>query len=145
MAADTPRAGAPPVRVLIAKPGLDGHDRGALVLVRSLREAGFEVAYTGIRRSPKQIAEQAKDVGAEVVGISIFSGAHLELIAQVMEALALTGLETIPVLAGGIIPEHDRTALLEMGVVAIFGPGAKTGDIAAAVQAAADSARRARG
>ena len=132
-----------PVRVLIAKPGLDGHDRGAQVIVRSLREAGFEVAYTGIRRTPDQIAEQAGEFGAELVGISLLSGAHVELVPQVMEALTRRGLESVPVAAGGIIPEADRTALLEMGVVAIFGPGSRTGDITAALRDAVASRRRA--
>lgn len=116
-------------RVLIAKPGLDGHDRGARMIVRSLQDAGFQVAYTGIRRTPEQIAAQAAEFGADVVGVSILSGAHLELLPRVMDALAKRGLETIPVVAGGIIPEQDRTALLEMGVVAIFGPGSRTGAI----------------
>ena len=116
-------------RVLIAKPGLDGHDRGARVVVRALREAGFDVAYTGIRKTPDEIAQQARDFGAELVGLSILSGAHRELVPAVIEALQRHGLETAPVVAGGIIPERDRAALLEMGVAAIFGPGARTAEI----------------
>ncbi|MEX2598776.1 MAG: cobalamin B12-binding domain-containing protein [Dehalococcoidia bacterium] len=113
-------------RVLIAKPGLDGHDRGARMIVRVLEDAGFHVAYTGIRRTPEQIADEAKESGADVVGLSILSGAHMELIPRVLEALAQRGLEAVPVLAGGIIPEQDRLNLLEMGVVAVFGPGARS-------------------
>jgi methylmalonyl-CoA mutase C-terminal domain/subunit len=129
-------------RVLIAKPGLDGHDRGARMVVRSLRESGFDIAYTGIRRTPDEIATAAVDFGAELVGLSILSGAHLDIVPRVMDALAERGLETVPVAVGGIIPEHDRAALLEMGVVAIFGPGARTADIAAAVEQAIARYRR---
>lgn len=125
-----------PGRVLIAKPGLDGHDRGARMVVRSLRDAGFEVDYTGIRRTPQEIAEQAAGFGAEMVGLSILSGAHMELVPRVMDALAERGMDTVPVTVGGIIPERDRAALLEMGVVAIFGPGARTEDIRKAVDGA---------
>jgi methylmalonyl-CoA mutase C-terminal domain/subunit len=129
-------------RVLIAKPGLDGHDRGARMVVRSLRDAGFDVAYTGIRRTPEEIASAAAEFGAEVVGLSILSGAHLDLVPRVMDALAERGLDTVPVAVGGIIPEHDRTALLEMGVVAIFGPGSRTADIRAAIEQAVARYRR---
>lgn len=134
-------AGAP--RVLIAKPGLDGHDRGARMVVRSLRDAGFDVAYTGIRRTPEEIAASAVEFNAELVGLSILSGAHLDLVPRVMDALAERGLDTVPVAVGGIIPEHDRTALLEMGVVAIFGPGARTADIRVALEGAIAGYRRA--
>ena len=131
------------VRVLIAKPGLDGHDRGARMVARSLRDAGFHVAYTGIRRTPEEIAAEAVEFGAELVGLSILSGAHMELVPRVVVALAERGLDTIPVAVGGIIPEPDRLALLEMGVVAVFGPGARTADIRAALeQAIAFSKRR---
>ena len=129
-------------RVLIAKPGLDGHDRGALVIVRALREAGFEVAYTGIRRTPDEIAAAAEEFGAELVGVSILSGAHLELIPRVIGALARRGLETVPVVAGGIIPERDRAALFEMGVVAVFGPGSRRDDIAQTLRETVASHRR---
>ena len=132
-----------PLRVLIAKPGLDGHDRGARVIVRALEEAGIAVAYTGIRRTPAQIADQAAEFEADVVGVSILSGAHMELIPQVLDALQERGLETVPVLAGGIIPEQDRTALLEMGVVAVFGPGSMLATITEAMRKAAESRRRA--
>ena len=131
-------------RVLIAKPGLDGHDRGARVVVRLLREAGFDVRYTGIRRTPDEIAEQAREFGAEAVGVSILSGAHMELIPAVMDALQRAGLEHVPLIAGGIIPPQDRTALLEMGVAAIFTPGARSADIISAMRDAASAGSRAR-
>ncbi len=133
------------LRVLIAKPGLDGHDRGARVIVRLLREAGFEVQYTGIRRTPDEIAEQAREFGAEVVGLSILSGAHMELVPAVMDALQRAGLEHVPLIAGGIIPPQDRTSLLEMGVAAIFAPGARSADLVPALQAAAEAGRRSKG
>lgn len=126
-------------RILIAKPGLDGHDRGARVIVRALREAGFEVTYTGIRRTPEEIADQAVDGGAELVGLSILSGAHMDLVPRVIDALQKRGLETVPLMVGGIIPEPDRVALLEMGVVAVFGPGALTSDVIEKVSTALPS------
>ena len=131
------------LRVLIAKPGLDGHDRGARVIVRLLREAGFEVRYTGIRRTPDEIAEQAREFRAEAVGLSILSGAHMELVPAVMDVLQRAGLEHVPLIAGGIIPPQDRTALLEMGVAAIFTPGARSADLVSALRAAAEAGRRA--
>ncbi len=133
---------APALRVLIGKPGLDGHDRGALVLVRALREEGFEVTYTGIRHTPESIARQARESSAEIVGLSILSGAHLELIPRVIDALDAEGLEGVPVVAGGIIPEEDRPALLEMGVVAVFGPGSRTADIAALLRQTIEARRQ---
>ena len=131
------------LRVLIAKPGLDGHDRGARVIVRLLREAGFDVRYTGIRRTPDEIAEQAREFRSEAVGLSILSGAHMELVPAVMDALQRAGLEHVPLIAGGIIPPQDRTALLEMGVAAIFTPGARSADLVPALRAAAEAGRRA--
>ena len=116
-------------RILLAKPGLDGHDRGVIFLERVLRENGFHVDYTGIRKSPEIIAKHAEEVQADVVGISILSGAHMELVPSVMKELELLGLGGIPVVVGGIIPELDRIALFELGVVAIFGPGSETKDI----------------
>lgn len=116
-------------RVLIAKPGLDGHDRGARMVVRSLRDAGLDVAYAGIRRTPEEIAASAVEFNAELVGLSILSGAHLELVPRVLDALQRHGLETVPVVVGGIIPERDHAVLLEMGVAAIFGPGTTTKQI----------------
>lgn len=138
--AGNPQASAP--RVLIAKPGLDGHDRGAHMIARALREAGFEVGYTGIRRTPEEIAREAEQFGAELVGLSILSGAHMELVPEVIDALAERGLDTVPVAVGGIIPEHDRTALLEMGIVAIFGPGSRTEDVKKALEDAIAAFRR---
>lgn len=130
------------LRVLIAKPGLDGHDRGARVIVRLLREAGLDVQYTGIRKTPDEIAEQAREFGAEAVGLSILSGAHMELVPAVMDALQRAGLEHVPLIAGGIIPPQDRTLLLEMGVAAIFTPGTRSADLIPALQAAAEAGRR---
>ncbi len=129
-------------RVLIAKPGLDGHDRGARVIVRLLRESGFEVEYTGIRKTPDEIAKQAREFDAEAIGLSILSGAHMELVPAVMDALQREGLEHVPLIAGGIIPPQDRTALLEMGVAAVFTPGAHSDDLLAALRAAAEAGRR---
>lgn len=135
------KANAPP-RVLIAKPGLDGHDRGAHMVVRALRESGLKVEYTGIRRTPEEIAREAEEFGAELVGLSILSGAHMDLVPRVINALAERGMDTVPIAVGGIIPEHDRTELLEMGIVAIFGPGSRTEDIKKTLESAVASFRR---
>lgn len=116
-------------RVLVAKPGLDGHDRGAKVLVRALRDAGMEVIYTGIRQTPEQIAEAALREKVDAVGLSILSGAHLELFPRVMEELMKRGLGQVVVFAGGIIPVEDRPSLGELGIRAIFGPGTDTGEV----------------
>jgi methylmalonyl-CoA mutase C-terminal domain/subunit len=110
-------------RVIIAKPGLDGHDRGAKFIARSLREHGFEVIYTGIRRTPEEIAATAVQEDVDAVGLSMHSGAHLELIPKVLEALRHIGADDIPVVCGGIIPEQDVQALIGMGVHAVHGPG----------------------
>jgi methylmalonyl-CoA mutase C-terminal domain/subunit len=120
-----------PIRVLIAKPGLDGHDRGAKVVARALRDAGMEVIYTGIRQTPDMIAEAALQEDAEVIGLSILSGAHMELFPRVIKALKDRGIDPGEVLlfAGGIIPDDDIAALKEMGFRAIFGPGTSTEDI----------------
>jgi methylmalonyl-CoA mutase C-terminal domain/subunit len=115
-------------RVLIAKPGLDGHDRGAKVISRALRDAGFEVIYTGIRQTPEMIAESALQEDTEAVGLSILSGAHLTLIPRVMEELQKRGLDDVVVWAGGIIPAEDAEELLSKGVAAVFGPGSPTTD-----------------
>lgn len=111
------------IRVLVAKPGLDGHDRGAKVIARALRDAGMEVIYTGIRQTPEMIAETALQEDVDAVGLSILSGAHLELFPLVMEQLKSKKLGGMPVLAGGIIPEDDYPALKQMGIEAVFGPG----------------------
>lgn len=112
-----------PIRVLIAKPGLDGHDRGALVVARALRDAGMEVIYSGLRQTPEQIVEAAlqEDVGA--IGVSILSGAHQFLLSRIMELLREKGMSGVPVFAGGIIPDEDFPALKQMGVIEIFQPG----------------------
>ncbi len=117
------------IRVLVAKPGLDGHDRGAKVIARALRDAGMEVIYTGIRQTPEMIVEAAIQEDVDVVGMSILSGAHLELFPVVTEGLKNKGKEDTLVLAGGIIPEDDVPAIKQMGVKEVFGPGTPTSDI----------------
>ncbi|MDP6065361.1 MAG: cobalamin B12-binding domain-containing protein [SAR202 cluster bacterium] len=117
------------IRVLVAKPGLDGHDRGAKIIARVLRDAGMEVVYTGIRQTPEMIAEAALQEDVDVIGLSILSGAHLELFPQIFEGMNTRGMKDIVVVAGGIIPDKDRAALLDMGVKAVFGPGTPTTDI----------------
>jgi methylmalonyl-CoA mutase C-terminal domain/subunit len=118
------------IRVLIAKPGLDGHDRGAKVIARALRDAGMEVIYTGLRQTPEMIAEAALQEDVDVVGLSILSGAHMALVPRICETMTAYGLEGVPVVLGGIIPDEDKVALEQIGVAGIFGPGAKTDDIA---------------
>ena len=118
-----------PIRVLIAKPGLDGHDRGAKVVARALRDAGMEVIYTGIRQTPKMIAEAALQEDVQVVGLSILSGAHLELFPRVIEELRARGVDDVLMFAGGIIPDEDVPSVKEMGFAAVFGPGTDTADI----------------
>jgi methylmalonyl-CoA mutase C-terminal domain/subunit len=118
------------IRVLVAKPGLDGHDRGAKVVARALRDYGMEVIYTGLRQTPEMIAQSALQEDVDVVGVSILSGAHLELFPLVLEKLREKGLEHTIVLAGGIIPEEDHPALRQIGIEGIFGPGTSTNDIA---------------
>ncbi|MEM2175766.1 MAG: cobalamin B12-binding domain-containing protein [Archaeoglobaceae archaeon] len=121
------------IRVLIAKPGLDGHDRGAKVVARGLRDAGFEVIYTGIRRTPAEIAETAMQEDVQVLGLSILSGAHLELIPVVLDELKKRGLEPgkdLIVLVGGIVPMEDAKMLKNLGISAVFGPGTKISEIA---------------
>jgi methylmalonyl-CoA mutase C-terminal domain/subunit len=117
------------IRVLIAKPGLDGHDRGAKVIARALRDAGMEVIYTGIRQTPEMIVQAALQENVDVIGLSCLSGAHLELFAGVMAGLAKNGMRDIIVVAGGIIPDEDVPALQKMGIKAVFGPGSETSDI----------------
>jgi len=121
------------IKILIAKPGLDGHDRGAKVVARALRDAGMEVIYTGIRQTPQMIVQAALQEDVDVVGLSCLSGAHLELFADVMQELKQKKMANVIVVAGGIIPEDDIPALKKMGIKAIFGPGAKTADIAEAI------------
>jgi methylmalonyl-CoA mutase C-terminal domain/subunit len=114
------------IRVLVAKPGLDGHDRGAKVIARALRDAGMEVVYTGIRQTPEMIAEAALQEDVDVVGISILSGAHMALFPKIMELLRQNGMEDILVVAGGIIPDEDVPALNVLGIHGVFGPGTPT-------------------
>ena len=118
-----------PIRVLVAKPGLDGHDRGAKVIARALRDAGMEVIYTGIRQTPEMIVQAAVQEDVEVLGLSILSGAHMELMPEIMRLLGEQEMNDVRVVLGGIIPEEDRRPLAEMGVDAVFGPGASTHDI----------------
>ncbi len=122
------------IRVLVAKPGLDGHDRGAKVIARALRDAGLEVVYTGLRQTPAMIAEAALQEDVDVVGLSILSGAHMTLVPSVRQAMDAQDLEDVPLVIGGIIPEDDQQALRQMGVSGIFGPGTNTEDIAAFIR-----------
>jgi methylmalonyl-CoA mutase C-terminal domain/subunit len=119
-----------PIRVLVAKPGLDGHDRGAKVIARALRDAGMEVIYTGIRQTPEMIVEAALQEDVDVVGLSILSGAHMELVPPIVRRLREQGLERVAVVLGGIIPEADRPLLKAEGVTEVFGPGSSMDAIA---------------
>ena len=114
------------LRVVIAKPGLDGHDRGAKVIARALRDAGFEVIYTGIRQTPEMIAEAALQEDVDAIGLSILSGAHMTLFPRILDELRKRGLDDMVVWAGGIIPEGDAPKLQALGIRAIFGPGSPT-------------------
>ncbi len=118
-------------RVVVAKPGLDGHDRGAKVVARALRDAGFEVIYTGLRQTPEQIAETTVQEDADAVGLSCHSGAHMTLFPRVVEQLRERGAGDVLVFGGGVIPAEDIPALEDAGIEKIFTPGASTGDIAA--------------
>jgi len=122
------------IRVLVAKPGLDGHDRGAKVVARALRDAGMEVIYTGIRQTPEMIAEAALQEDVGVVGLSILSGAHMALCPRVVELLQAQDMADVVVLVGGIIPDDDVTPLQALGVKGVFGPGTSTGQIVAFIR-----------
>lgn len=111
------------LRVLVAKPGLDGHDRGAKVIARALRDAGMEVIYTGLRQTPEQVVEAAVQEDVDVLGLSMLSGAHNTIVPKIMAGLKEQGADDITVVVGGIIPTEDEPALKEMGVAAVFGPG----------------------
>jgi len=111
------------IRVLIAKPGLDGHDRGAKVVARALRDAGMEIIYTGLRQTPEMIAEAALQEDVDAVGLSILSGAHMALVPRVLELLKANGQENVKVFLGGIVPDEDVPVLLKLGVIGIYGPG----------------------
>ncbi|WP_457252676.1 cobalamin B12-binding domain-containing protein [Pedococcus sp. P5_B7] len=125
-----------PLRVVVAKPGLDGHDRGAKVVARALRDAGMEVVYTGLHQTPEQIVEAAIQEDADLVGLSVLSGAHMTLFAKVMELLKERDATDIVVFGGGIIPEADIPELEKIGVAKVFTPGATTTDIVAWVRGA---------
>ncbi len=123
------KARAAPVRVLIAKPGLDGHDRGAKVVARALRDAGMEVIYAGLRQTPEEIVRAAVEEDVDLIGLSILSGAHMALFPRVMALLKKEKGSRIKVFAGGIIPDEDASRLRRLGIRAIFGPGASLGEI----------------
>ncbi len=118
-----------PIKVLIAKPGLDGHDRGAKVVANALRDAGMEVIYTGLHQTPEMIVEASIQEDVDIVSLSILSGAHMTLLPKVRKLMDAQGLESVPLLGGGIIPDQDADELKKMGVTEIFGPGTDTNDI----------------
>ena len=124
------------IRVLIAKPGLDGHDRGAKVVARALRDAGMEVIYTGLRQTPEMVVEAAIQEDVDVIGLSILSGAHMTLVPRVMEGLRANGIDDVVVTVGGIIPDDDVHRLNAIGVKGIFGPGTPTQEIIAFIRQA---------
>jgi methylmalonyl-CoA mutase C-terminal domain/subunit len=126
----TADAAARPIRVLLAKPGLDGHDRGAKVLARGLRDEGFEVIYTGLRQTPEMVADAAEQEDVDVVGLSILSGAHMTLLPRIVELVRAKGLDDVLVAAGGIIPDADVAKLKAAGVAEVFGPGTTIGQVA---------------
>lgn len=128
-------ADARPIRVLVAKPGLDGHDRGAKVIARALRDAGMEVIYTGIRQTPEMIVEAAIQEDVDAILMSILSGAHMAIFPKVMELLKQNGVDDVLVAAGGILPDEDIPAIKAMGIKGCFGPGTPTDDIIAFVRA----------
>ncbi len=130
------------IRVLIAKPGLDSHDRGAKVVARALRDAGMEVIYTGLRQTHEQIVETALQEDVNVLGLSILSGAHMTLFPRIMNLMKQKGLNDVLVFAGGIIPEEDVQALKELGIKEIFGPGTRTDTIVSFVKESVEKSRR---
>ncbi len=127
------------IRVLVAKPGLDGHDRGAKVVARALRDAGMEVIYTGLRQTPEMIAEAALQEDVDVVGLSILSGAHMALAPRILELLKANGQTQVKVFIGGIIPDEDIPRLKELGITGVYGPGASTDTIVHDIRAAVKS------
>ena len=130
------------IRVLVAKPGLDGHDRGAKVVARALRDAGMEVIYTGLRQTPEMIAQAALQEDVDVVGLSILSGAHMALTPRIMELLNANGQSEIHVFVGGIVPDEDVPRLKELGIDGVYGPGASTEDIVRDIRIAAGKSER---
>ena len=123
------------IRVLVAKPGLDGHDRGAKVIVRALRDAGMDVIYTGIRQTPEMIVSAALQEDVDVIGLSILSGAHMALFPKIVELLRENGMDDVLVLAGGIFPDEDVPKMKEMGIEGVFGPGTPLGEIVEFIRA----------
>ena len=130
------------IRVLVAKPGLDGHDRGAKVVARALRDAGMEVIYTGLRQTPEMITQAALQEDVDVVGLSILSGAHMALAPRIMELLNANGQSDIHVFVGGIVPDEDIPRLKQLGIDGVYGPGASTEDIVRDIRAAAGKQER---
>lgn len=126
-----------PIRVVIAKPGLDGHDRGAKVIARALRDAGMEVIYTGLRQTPEQIANAVVQEDADVLGLSILSGAHNQIFPEILRLLKEKGADDVPVFAGGIIPDTDIPGLKARGIREVFQPGTRTEDVVAFIRKAA--------
>ena len=135
-AATTSGFGSRPFRVIVAKPGLDGHDRGAKVIARTLRDAGMEVIYTGLHQSPQLIASTAVEEDADLVALSILSGAHLTLVPEVIDHLTQQGAAEVPVLVGGTIPAKDAQQLIQAGVAGVHGPGTSREQLVQAVRAA---------
>jgi methylmalonyl-CoA mutase C-terminal domain/subunit len=127
-----------PYRIVVAKPGLDGHDRGAKTITRALRDHGFEVIYTGLHQTPEQVAETALQEDADAVGLSLLSGAHLTLFPRVMDEMRSRGLSNVLIFGGGVIPDADARALREQGVSEIFGPGSSLSTIAGWLEKALD-------
>ena len=132
-----------PIRVLIAKPGLDGHDRGAKVIARALRDAGMEVIYTGVRQTPDMIAAAALQEDVDAVGLSILSGAHAVLLPKIIDAMRARGLDGVPVFAGGIIPDDDVPDLRAAGIAGVFGPGTPLNDIVTYIRGTVGASQRA--
>ncbi len=120
-------------RILIGKPGLDGHDRGAKVIARALRDSGMEVIYTGLRQTPEMVVYAAMQEDVDAIGLSILSGAHMTILPRIMALMRENEMEEVPIFVGGIIPEEDAAALKKLGVVAIFGPGSSLEDISRSV------------
>ncbi|MCL4422601.1 MAG: cobalamin B12-binding domain-containing protein [Actinobacteria bacterium] len=133
-----------PYRVVVAKPGLDGHDRGAKVIARALRDAGFEVIYTGLHQTPDQVVQTALEEDADAVGLSLLSGAHLTLVPKVLDGLRANGMGDVVVVVGGIIPDADIPMLKDLGVGAVFTPGTPLSTIASWMQEALDQREQAR-
>ncbi len=123
-----------PIRVLVCKPGMDGHDRGVKIIARALRDAGMEVIYTGLRQTPEMIVEAALQEDVDVVGLSILSGAHMTLVPRILDLLRANDLGSVHVFLGGIIPDADVPRLRAMGVSGVFGPGTETGVVVKAIR-----------